>query len=355
METSFVVAQSLAVVGWFFLIYSYYKEDIQKLLRMQIIACSFETASYIALGAFGGFFACLLDLVKVILYYKTDKDKLIFLSTLPFYIIFAIISVQDEGWIALLPAIGGVIDGYVLTRNKTTATIGCIISSTLWIIYDLVVLAYVAAAADTILVFSNFFVLFLGYSHILHINRLHVIKCRYLTHSISANIISLDRSNYDTQYLWSIEQQRNIFKLNPDSILLIRDKKHTIGYINYITITKEAYDRIKRAHIFYHNFEPEDITVLRRRHKNYLIIESISINKSYESDKIIDLISKHFRSMLRLKHNQGYNVHGIISVGISDFEKEFLKAKGFLHIKDYRDGESLYEFDDIAVAKYIKD
>ena len=321
---------------------------------MQIIACIFETASYIALGAFAGFFACFLDLIKVILYYKTDKDKLIVFATLPFYIAFAIFSVQEEGWIALLPAIGGVIDGYVLTRNKTTATIGAIISSSLWIIYDIVVLAFAAAFADSILVMSNFFVLFLGYSHILHINRLHVIKCRYLTHSITANIISLDRSNFSAQYLWSVDQQRNIFKLDPDSILLIRNKKHIIGYVNYISITKEAYDRYKRAHTFYKTINSEDIAPLRRRRKNYIIIESISINKSYESDKIIDLISKHLRSLLRYKHKQGYNIHGIISVGISDFEKNFLDAKGFTHLKDYRDGEALYELDDIAVAKYAK-
>lgn len=354
MDINFVIAQLLAVVGWFFLIYSYYKEDIHQLLKMQIIACTFETLSYMALGAWSGLFACLLDLTKAVLYYKTDKKSAVFFATLPFYVILAVFAIQSEGPIALLPAIGGVIDGFVLTRSKTTATIGSIIASTLWVIYDLIVLAYAAAVSDMVLITSNFFVLFLGYSRILHIDKLHVIKCQYLSRNLSINILNLDKKNYPAEYLWSIDQQRSIFKLNPDSILLIRNKKHIIGYINYLTITEEAYNHLKRAQVFYRDISPESITSMRRRRRNYLLIESICIDKNYDSEKMIAFISRHFRTFLRNRHKQGYNMHGIISVAISDFEKEYLSSENFAHIKDYRGGEALYELDDIAIAKYIK-
>lgn len=354
MELSFVVAQILAVIGWFFLIYSYYKDDIHELLRMQIIACSFETASYLVLGAYAGVFACLLDLIKAVLYYKTDKKTAVFFGTLPFYIILAVFSIQSEGPIALLPAIGGVIDGFVLTRSKTTATIGSIIASTLWVIYDFIVFAYAAAAADIVLITSNFFVLFLGYSRIQHIDRLHVVKCQYLTRHLSINILNLDKKNYPAEYLWSVDRQRDLFKLNPDSIMLIRNKKHIIGYLNYLTITEEAYKHYKRALQFYRDVSPESITVMKRRRKNYLLIESICVDKSYDSEKMANFISRHFRTFLRNRHKQGYNVHGIISVAISNFEQEFLESAQFAHIKDYKGGEALYELDDIAVAKYIK-
>ena len=355
MDIWFVIAQILATTGWFFLILSYYKEDIHKLLRMQIFACAFETASYVFLGAFAGIFACLLDLVKAILYYKTDKSNVVFVATLPFYAVLAYFSVVSEGPIALLPAIGGIIDGFVLTRNKTVATVGSIIASTLWIIYDFIVLAYAAALYDSILVISNFFVLFLGYSRILHINKLHVIKCHYLTRSIAHNILSLDKSNYAPQYLWTLDEQRAMFKLEPDSIILIRDKKRTVGYLNYITITEEAYEKIRRAHTFYKTIPEEFIAPLRRRRKNYMLIESVCINKSYESQKMADFISHRFNLYIRNKRKQGYNFHGVISVAISDFEKDFLETAHFAHIKDYRDKEALYELDDIAIAKYNKD
>lgn len=225
MDIFFILAQISAIVGWMFLILSYYRDDIKKLLKMQIVACTLETLSYLLLGAWAGLFACVLDLVKAILYYKVDRKEIIFYATLPFYAVLAVFALQSEGWISLLPTIGGIIDGFVLTRNKTTATIGSIIASSLWVIYDLIVFAYAAAIADSILIVSNFFVLFLGYSRILHINRLHIIKCYYLTKSISANIVHLDKDNYSEQYLWDIDKQKTIFKLNPDSIVLIRDKK----------------------------------------------------------------------------------------------------------------------------------
>ena len=354
IDIRFIIAQGLSIIGWLFLVYSYYKDDIQKLLKLQIVTCTLETASYFMLGAWAGLFACILDLVKVILYYKFDKDTLVFLVTLPLYGLLMFFSIQEEGMISLLPATGGIIDGFVLTRNKTVATAGTIVASSLWIIYDIITFAYAAAATDTILVISNFFVLFLGYSRILHIDKLHVIKCHYLSRSISANIVALDRDNYAPEYLWTIDEQKSTFNLNPDSIMLIRDKKRTVGYFNYITVTEEEYERLKRAQTFYQFLPASGITTWRRRRKNYLLIESVCINKSYESQKMADLISRHFRRLLRYKRGQGSNVYGVLSVAISDFEKTFVDTIGAAHIKDYRDGEALYELDESAVADFIK-
>jgi hypothetical protein len=136
--------------------------------------------------------------------------------------------------------------------------------------------------------------------------------------------------------------------------MLIRDKKHTVGYINYITITEEEYERIKRAQTFYQNISPKEVTSLRRRRRNYLLLESVCVSKSYESQKMAIFVSRHLRRMLRYKKGQGYNIHGILSVAISDFEKAFMAAIGATHIKDYRDGEALYELDEDTVARYIK-
>ncbi|MBP5656126.1 YgjV family protein [Candidatus Saccharibacteria bacterium] len=352
-EIMFILAQIFAFLGWFFLLYSYYKEDIQKLLRIQILAAIFDTLSYVLLGGQAGALICGFELLKAVLYYKTDKDKLIFLFTLPIYGLIAWSSCQDEGLIALLPVLGSIIDGYVLTRNKTIATVGSIVASILWIIYDIVILAYSAALTDSILVISNIFVLFLGYSRILHIDKLHVIRCRYLSRHICSNIIALDRDIYSEEYLWSIDQQRDIFNVNPDSIMLIRDKKKTIGYLNYIVITEEKYNQIKRAYTYYGSLNTADVLQLRKRRKNYMLIESIVVEKSYESKKMMNFIQNRFRIYLRNKRKQGYNIHGILSVGVSDFEKDLLKASTFEHIKDYRNKEQLYELSGINIARYI--
>lgn len=351
---TFILAQVCAILGWLFLLYSYYKDDIQKLLRIQILAAIFDTLAYLFLGADAGILICLFELIKGVLYYKTDKDTLIFWVTLPIYALVAIYSMQDEGYIALLPVLGSVIDGFVLTRNKTIATIGSIMSSILWIIYDIVILAYSAAFTDSVLVVSNLFVLFLGYSRILHIDKLHMVRVRYLSKRICTNIINLDKEAYSEQYLWDVTQQKDVFEINPDSIMLVRDKKKTVGYLNYITITEEKYSKLKNAHVFYGAIDAANITQLRKRRKNYLLIESVNVAKGYESAKMAEFVKKRFLTYLRYKRHLGYKIHGILMVGISDFEKEFAKQFEFTQVKSYRDGETLYELDESTVDKITK-
>ena len=354
MDVAFILAQIFAFLGWLFLVYSYYKDDIQKLLRIQILAAIFDTLSYLLLGAQSGALICGFELVKAILYYKTDKDSLIFLVTLPVYALIAWDSCGEEGLIALLPVIGSVIDGFVLTKNKTIATIGSIVSSILWIIYDIVLLAYSAAFTDSVLVVSNLFVLFLGYSRILHIDKLHVIRCRYLSRRICANIIALDRDTYAEEYLWSIDQQKDIFNMNKDSILLVRNQKKTVGYVNYIAVTEDKYQRMKRAQVFNNVFYTADVEQFKKRRKNYMLIESVNVEKSYESKKMAEFIGKKVRVMLRNKQKQGYKIEGIIMVGVSDFEKQFLQETGFEHIKDYREKEELYELTGDKLKEFLK-
>lgn len=354
MDIAFILAQVFAILGWLFLLFSYYREDIQKLLFIQIIAAIFDTASYALLGADAGLLICGFELVKAILYYKTDKDNLIFLVSLPVYAVVAWFSCQEEGLIALLPIIGSVIDGFALTRNKTFATVGGIISSILWVIYDIVILAYSAAATDSIMIISNIFVLILGYSHILRINKLHIVRCRYISRRIYSNIVSLDRNTFSEEYLWSFDQHKDIFNTNSNIILLIKDKKKTIGYVNYIVISEEKYNRIKRAQTFYHSLNSADIAQFGKRRKNYVLIESIAIKKAYESSKMEDFIIKRLKTEFRNKSKQGYHIHGIISAGVSDLEKNVLKNIGFNHLKDYHDKEELYELDEKAIKAFIK-
>ena len=81
MEESLVIvirAQVLGLISWLLLLYSYTKEDIDKLLYLQIFVAVFDVASYLLLGADAGMLICLIELIKSILYYKTDKDKMIF-------------------------------------------------------------------------------------------------------------------------------------------------------------------------------------------------------------------------------------------------------------------------------------
>ena len=69
---------------------------------------------------------------------------------------------------------------------------------------------------------------------------------------------------------------------------------------------------------------------------------------------MIDFIKRRLRIYINNKHKQGYHIHGVLCVGVSDFEKDFLKNTDFIYVKDYRDGEKLYELDELGVKAFIR-
>lgn len=159
---------------------------------------------------------------------------------------------------------------------------------------------------------------------------------------------------FSEEYLWSLDQHKDIFEINSSAILLIKDKNKTIGCINYIVINEDKYNRIKRAQAYYYSLNSADVTSLRKRRKNYILIESIAIKKAYESAKMKEFITKRLRTEFRNKSKQGYHIYSIISAGVSDLEKDILGGIGFTHLKDYREKEELYELDEKAIKEFIK-
>ena len=157
-----IISQVIGIIAWILLFYSYYKEDINKVLFIQIISALFYSVSYFLLGAWSGLLVCTFELLKAIAYYKSDKDKLIFFITLPIYLVIAYFTYN--GFISILPTIDSIIVGFAFTYDKKIATIGSIISSILWIAYDIEIYAFAQALTDGI---SNLFILIKGSSFIL--------------------------------------------------------------------------------------------------------------------------------------------------------------------------------------------
>ncbi len=157
MSKSFIFIQLLGFVAWLFLILSYHRQTTNKILIFQIISVLFYGLHYYLLKAYSGLAICLFEALINFLYYKTDKDKYIFLATIPLYLILGFLTFSTI--INILPIIASLIDSYSLTKHKNLLVIGSIISHLLWIIYDLFVMSYAGALTDTLLVISNIFVL----------------------------------------------------------------------------------------------------------------------------------------------------------------------------------------------------
>lgn len=349
-----LIAQITSLISWGLLIYSYYKDDINKLLFIQIIASFFDCLSYLFLGASSGLVVSIMELLKGLGYYKTDKDTLIFLLTLPIYIIMAFLTYDTI--FSLLPIIASIIDGFSLTKNKKIATIGCIISNALWVVYDFYVLAYASVFADSVLIISNISILLLGYSRLLKSNKLRILQGRSLTKNLYNVIYELDKKNYGLEYTWPFDYEKNIELKNKNSILLIKSQNEIVGYLNYLIINEEEYLRIINSEEMIKEYNINNIIQLHKSKNNYLVIDSINVKSKFHNTVTIKLITKKIKQLVLKNYRNNYKISSIISVALNQFEKDVLEKAGFSLIKEYSKKESLYKIDETTIKElYLKE
>lgn len=335
-----IISQITALIGWLLLIYSYYKEDIQDLLLIQIISSVFYCLNYFFLGAYSGLIVCFIELIKTIGYYKTDKDNLIFLCSLPLY---AFIAIFDYNSIySLLPIIGSIIDGFSLTKNKNIATIGSIISNILWVIYDIIILAYACAITDGILVISNIWLLLFGYSRILKTSKLIIVQSRNFSRNIYNAIYNLDKASYGDEFTWSYDYEKTIKSKNEDSLLIIKYNNEIVGYLSYFALNQTEYLRILNSPNYITEYDLNNVVKYHKNKKNYLIIDSINIKNKFKNQVSMDLIINKLRKIIIKKESNGYKIDSIISIAINQFEKDVLEKAGFEKYKEFNSKRSLY-------------
>ena len=159
---NFILIQLIGIVAWIMLGLSYYRKDTNRILVFQIIGTLLYCVHYGLLGAWSGLFICACETLFDFGYYKTDKDKYIYMASIPIRIIgglFGFSSVVD-----ILPITASLTDGYTLTKKKKIVVIGAVISYTMWVIYDIFVGSYSGALTDGMIVLSNLSIIIFGYN-----------------------------------------------------------------------------------------------------------------------------------------------------------------------------------------------
>lgn len=158
---SFLFIQGIDIIALIILLISYYQKNTNKVILFQIFSTFLFVLHYWLLGAYSGCFICLFEIFRDYLYYRTDKDKYIFLLSVPFHGILAYFSYHT--WYDFLPILSSLIDGYSLTfSHKKIVVIGGFFSYFLWIIYDFFVGSYTGMITDSLIVISNACILLFG-------------------------------------------------------------------------------------------------------------------------------------------------------------------------------------------------
>lgn len=162
MDIKFILIQLIAVVAWFFLFFSFYRKNTNKILIFQVVASILYCIHYYFLGAYSGLLMCALSVIFDYAYYKTDKDKYLYLVSIPLRIVCGFFSYSS--FIDILPIVASLLDGYILTKDKKTIIAGSIIYYGIWTIYNIYVMSYSGAITDGILLISNLGILLFNYN-----------------------------------------------------------------------------------------------------------------------------------------------------------------------------------------------
>lgn len=149
-------------------------------------------------------------------------------------------------------------------------------------------------------------------------------------------IIELDHEFYDNKYLWTKEYQYEIYKRNKNSFIAVEFEGKLVGYLNYLSLTKEKYDEMIKSNIIVDEFELEDIIPFSDN--TYLTINSVVVAKEHQNGYVIKLINEVFINKIL----NDPRVKGVNGVAISPDGNKWLTKLGFKHLKKFSDGNDLY-------------
>ena len=344
MSIHFVLAQISGVIAWALLISSYLRKNTNKILSVQLLSIVFYCLNYFFLDAYAGLVIIIIEFIRDSLYCKSNKDLKIFFCTIPFYLIVAYF--LRGNIFELLPIIASLIDGYTLTKKKFFVLIGSLFTYSLWVIYNIGVMSYTGVIADGLIVIMNSFIII---RYIVRTNKTNDFKI-FTHYEISEKIINsineLDRNIYPKHFFWNADYHKELYKKNKNSFVFIKYKNKIIGYINFLAISKEMYNDIINDDDIIIDYTNEDILNYDTSSDNYLIIDSIVIKKKYANDKTERLCNKLISNYINKKKEEGFIIKKIVSVGVSDFEKEVLENSSLKKVKILKDNNILYEWED---------
>lgn len=155
----FILAQILSLIAMVINVVAVQLKTKKQILLAIVAANIFYVTSYILLGAYTGALTCVILIIVIIINTilenkgKTTPKILIGIYS----IIYIIIGIATfNGLMDLLPIIASILFILTLAQSKEKYVRLCILgNSTLWIIYDLFVNAYVVGVSDTFVLLST--------------------------------------------------------------------------------------------------------------------------------------------------------------------------------------------------------
>lgn len=328
----FILAQIFGFLAWLCLLISYYRKNTNKILFLHIFSIVFYLLNYLFLGAWSGLFIIVLELIRDSLYYKTDKDNLIFLTTIPFYILLFVFAWGD--YIEIIPIVASLFEGFTLTKKKSIIVPGAIIVYSMWIIYDLNVASYSGVLTDVLIVLSNIGILINMIQGFKETKNFKISSRFSLSLNSLNKMVELKKDIYAKDILLSNSYEEKLYNKNKDNFMFIKNKNELKGYITTIHVSKETKNKILNITELKDNYEN---IILDSNKGKIVIIDSIVLKEKYQNKTTEHLIIKTIYKLTKLHKN-------ILIIASTEFEKDIANSLSFNIVKKLSDNSIIYEY-----------
>lgn len=342
MDPVFIIAQILGIAAWLFFLIGYTAKRLNRVILYHFISSVLYSLNYLLLGAWSGLFISVFEGILGLSYMLTDKDKYIFYGTLPVYAIILLIS--DKTPLMFVPIVASILDGYAATRNRNmTITCGTI-SLILWIVYDLYYGDYTVALTDVFVVLFNITILAFGYSKYLHRNNVYAMAYHSVATSTLKTVSSLDQQYYGATVCWDLPKLTEVYGAEKDSYILVKDRHKIVGYVNILSLKKEAFDAINESDVMKDDFAKDDIVRYTKNRKHYYLnIESIVLKNEYQNRDSVVKLAHAIKRFCARKARRGYIIDGINAYAVNELEAKVLKEFGLTPTKRITNECVLYQ------------
>lgn len=149
----FILAQIFALLSSLCLLASFWQKKRKSILTFQILDSTFDIVQYFLLGAYTGGVISFLGATRAITFKKTNKRIALYI----YIVVYILASLLTwNGVVSIIPLLAAVIYTIVIWNKKEkNIRFFSIFVFLLWLVYDILVQAYVNGITDSILIISN--------------------------------------------------------------------------------------------------------------------------------------------------------------------------------------------------------
>ena len=144
------------LLGFFyalFLILSSWGKSVKQILVMQTISFIFKGFHYYLLGGLSGFLTSIISAIRNLIFYKLKKSTVLSVIFILLYLIIGFVTYQDV--FSLIPVLATIFYTIIINKNKENyLRWGLLITSFLWLIYNIYLLSYSGIIVQIINLFS---------------------------------------------------------------------------------------------------------------------------------------------------------------------------------------------------------